>query len=216
MKNKIKAIIFDLDGTIADTFHIGLSVANELSEKYNYEPIKDSPVIRDLSFKEFLISHLKLGKIKLFLWAREVRRLLSKRHKDIKIFPEIKETLEELKKNYSFGILTSNSTKNTLNILKNNDIEHLFSFIYTNCAAFSKWRYLRKIQKKEHLNKDEIIYIGDEIRDVESCNKAQIPIIAVSWGANSTKILKEEGANYYAYRPWDIVNILKTVEEEKS
>ena len=196
--NKLKAIIFDLDGTIADSFHIGLQVANSLAQKYKYEPIVDSPVIRDLSFKEFLVSHLKLGRIRLILWAMETRRIISQRSNDIKIFPGIKDALDELSKYYRIGILTSNSTKNVLTILENNGIGHYFSFMYTNCPAFGKSRYLKKLIKTEKYKKDEVIYVGDEIRDVDSCVKVGIPMIAVTWGANSIKTLQDAGANYFA------------------
>ena len=148
-QKKIKAIVFDLDGTIADTFHIGIEAANALAGKYKYEPIKDSPVIRDLSFKEFLTSHLKLGRIRLILWAREIRRIISKRYDGVKIFPGIHEALKELKKEHSLGILTSNTTENTLKILEDNGIGDLFSFMYTHCSAFGKSRHLKKLLKTE-------------------------------------------------------------------
>jgi phosphoglycolate phosphatase len=209
-QKKIKAIVFDLDGTIADTFHIGIEAANALAGKYKYQPIQDSPVIRDLSFKEFLTSHLKLGRIRLILWAREIRRIINQRYDDVDIFPGIKEMLEELNKEYRVGILTSNSTANTLKILKNNDIENLFSFMYTNCPAFGKSRHLKKLVKTEKYKRDEIIYIGDEIRDIDSCTKAGVSIIAVTWGANSAKTLKQAPATYYAYKPWDIIDILRS------
>ena len=211
-QKKIKAIVFDLDGTIADTFHIGIEAANALAGKYKYEPIKDSPVIRDLSFKEFLTSHLKLGRIRLILWAREIRRIISKRYDGVKIFPGIQEALKELKKEYSLGILTSNTTDNTLKILEDNGIGDLFSFMYTHCSAFGKSRHLKKLLKTEKYKRDEILYVGDEIRDIDSCRKAGVPIIAVTWGANSEKTLKEAPANYYAYKPWDLVDILKTLK----
>ncbi|MBN1115093.1 MAG: HAD-IA family hydrolase [Oligoflexia bacterium] len=205
----IKTIIFDLDGTIADSFQVGLDCANALAEKYRYERIEDSPVIRDLSFKEFLVSHLNLGKIRLVLWAREIKRLLSQKADDVRVFPGIKEALTELKKHFELGILTSNSTKNTLKILKNNEIEDCFSFLYTNSPAFGKWASIKKLIKKERLKKDEVIYVGDEIRDIDACNYAKIPIIVVTWGANSARTLKEEGANFYAYKPDDLVEIGK-------
>ena len=206
----IKTVIFDLDGTIADSFGIGLEVANSLATKYSYDPIIDSPTIRDLSFKEFLISHLKLGKIRLILWAREVKRLLSQRSDDVKVFTDIKEMLEDLKQNnVKLGILTSNNKKNTTKILKNNEIMDLFDFIYTNSSVFGKWRTLKKLLKREQIDKKNAIYIGDEIRDIDSCKKLDVKIIAVTWGANSAKILKETGANYYATTPKDIVKIVK-------
>jgi len=212
MPDKLKAIIFDLDGTIADTFHIGLEVANSLAQKYKYEPIVDSPVIRDLSFKEFLVSHLKLGRIRLILWAMETKRIISQRNDNVKIFPGIKDALEDLSKHYKLGILTSNSTKNALRILESNGIGHLFSFMYTNCPAFGKWRHIKKLIKTEKYKKSEVVYIGDEIRDVDSCIRVGIPIIAVTWGANSAKTLEEAGAHFFANKPWDLVTIAKSVK----
>ncbi len=215
MSKKIKAVIFDLDGTIADSFHIGLAVANELAPKYKYKIIEDSPIIRDLSFREFLLSHLNLGKIRLIFWAREIRRIISQKTGDIKIFPGIKDMLETLSKDCRLGILTSNSTKNALQILENNGIGNYFSFMYTNCSAFGKWAHLKKLLKTEKYTREEVIYVGDEIRDIDSCKIVHIPIIAVTWGGNSAKALMQTGADYYAYMPSDIPAIIRMINTEQ-
>lgn len=214
MNKKLKAIIFDLDGTLADSFHVGIEAANELAKKYKYKPIDDIPVIRDLSFKEFLVSHLKLGRIRLILWAREIRRIISHRTNDIQIFPGIKDMLEDLSKEHKLGLLTSNSTKNALQILQNNKIDEYFSFIYTNCSAFGKSRHLKKLIKTEKYSRKEVIYVGDEIRDIDSCEMVGIPIIAVTWGGNSAKTLMETGADYYAYIPSDVAAIVRMIDQE--
>jgi len=214
MSKKVKAVIFDLDGTLADSFHIGLAVANELAPKYKYKPIEDSPVIRDLSFREFLLSHLNLGKIRLIFWAREIRRIVSQKTGDIKIFPGIKDMLEELSKECKIGILTSNSTKNALAVLKNNGIDQYFSFLYTNCSAFGKWGHLKKLLRTEKYKRDEVIYVGDEIRDIDSCKIVHVPIIAVTWGGNSAKALMQTGADYYAYIPSDINAIIRMINQK--
>jgi len=212
MKFKISTIIFDLDGTIADSMNLGLECANQLASKYKYEPIVLNPLIRDLSAKEFLISHLKLGKIKLLLWAREVKRLQAQKNSEVVIFPEMYEVLSQLSNSFKLGILTSNNTDNTLKVLKNNKIKDFFSFIYTNSGAFGKHRTIKKVLKKEYLSKEEVIYVGDEIRDIDSCHKSGIPIIAVTWGANSEKVLKEAGATFYAYNPRNILDIAKLIK----
>lgn len=212
MKYKASTIIFDLDGTIADSLKVGLECANELANKYRYEPIVLNPLIRDLSAKEFIISHLKLSKIKLLLWAREIKRLQSQKNENILIYPGLFEVLSTLKENFNLGILTSNNTDNTLKVLINNKIDKFFSFIYTNSSVFGKWRTINKLLKTEFLNKNEVIYVGDEIRDIDSCNKIGIPIIAVTWGANSEKVLKQAGATFYAYNPHNLLEIAELIK----
>jgi phosphoglycolate phosphatase len=211
---KVKTLVFDMDGTIADSLWVGLECANKLAEKYKYDPIEFSPVIRDLSFKEFLRTHLKLGKIKLIFWARELKRLINQNNDTVKIFPGIKELLSRLKEEkYHIGILTSNSTKNVLKTLKNNQIETYFDFMYTNSLPFGKWISLYRMLRRERLKKNETLYIGDEIRDIDSCNIVGLSSIAVTWGANSPDLLREANANFYADSPEDILNILHSLED---
>ena len=209
---KLKAIIFDMDGTIADSAEIGLKAVNSLADKYSYDPVIDSPEIRDLSPTEFIRSHLKLGGIRFLLWFREVKHIFTKHVDKIKIFPDIKETIQGIKDmGLEVGLVTSNSKENTIQILRNNDLLDLFNFIYTGASLFSKARTIKKMLKQEKLSVFNTIYIGDEIRDIVACNKVGIPIISVTWGANSAKVLKEHKADYYAWKPDDIIDILKKI-----
>lgn len=209
---KLKAVIFDLDGTIADSAKIGLKAINSLAKKYKYDEIIDSPEIRDLSPTEFIRSHLKLGSLKFLLWFRELKRVFGKHVDKIVIFPEMQKTLKELKAmDLKVGLVTSNSKENTIKVLKNNKILDLFSFIYTSGSLFSKTRTIKKMLKTEKLNMFNTVYVGDEIRDITACKKSGIPIIAVTWGANSAGALKEKGADYYAWKPEEIVSIIKEI-----
>ena len=45
----IKAVIFDFDGTVANSFDIGLICANELSMKYRGEEINYSKELHDMT-----------------------------------------------------------------------------------------------------------------------------------------------------------------------
>jgi phosphoglycolate phosphatase-like HAD superfamily hydrolase len=42
------------------------------------------------------------------------------------------------------------------------------------------------IPPREH-SPDNVIYVGDETRDIEACHKVGIPIISVTWGLNNNK-----------------------------
>ena len=62
---------------------------------------------------------------------------------------------------------------------------------------------------KNKLKNKEVIYVGDEIRDMEACKKAKVAVIGVSWGYNLPESLKDAGANYIAKTPKDILRIVK-------
>ncbi|MBK7733406.1 MAG: HAD hydrolase-like protein [Bacteroidales bacterium] len=42
---------------------------------------------------------------------------------------------------------------------------------------------------REQLHAERIVYVGDETRDIEACQAAGIPVIAVSWGLNRRELL---------------------------
>ncbi|MEK6903285.1 MAG: HAD hydrolase-like protein [Nanoarchaeota archaeon] len=50
----IKTLIFDFDGTLADTFSIVLESANRVIKKFGYAPVKDTPKLRSKSMKQII------------------------------------------------------------------------------------------------------------------------------------------------------------------
>ena len=62
--------------------------------------------------------------------------------------------------------------------------------------------------KVHSLSKREVIYIGDERRDIKASHKADIPIIAVTWGYNNKKMLAENNPDYLVSQPKEIISIV--------
>ncbi|MCR4313329.1 MAG: HAD hydrolase-like protein, partial [Candidatus Roizmanbacteria bacterium] len=58
------------------------------------------------------------------------------------------------------------------------------------------------------LDRSEVIYVGDEIRDVEACKKTGIKIIGVSWGLHTIEALEKAGVDYITKKPLEIFKIL--------
>ena len=59
---------------------------------------------------------------------------------------------------------------------------------------FNKARLINTLIKDSGIPKSQLCYIGDEIKDVESCVKADIHMIGVSWGMNDPQSLLAAGA----------------------
>ena len=106
------------------------------------------------------------------------------------------------------GILTSTSEENVRKFLKKNKLE-LFDFIYSGSSIFGKHKVMKSLLKKQKLKRKEVIYVGDETRDIEAAKKAKVKIISVTWGFNTKQILKKQKPDFLIDKPKELMKILK-------
>ncbi len=109
-----KTIIFDFDGTLANTFNLLKNIFNKLAPKYGYLKMDDAQLenMRGLGARQ-VFKYLNLNWIKIPFWVFDAKKEMSKHISNAKTFDKLPEVLKELKnKNYKLGILTSNSLKN--------------------------------------------------------------------------------------------------------
>lgn len=194
-------LIFDLDGTLADSWPAVFEVVNdmellsrELSPK-DYERLKNMPVKKIL--KELNIP----------IWRTP--RLLIRGHAalahhiaEIPSFRGVPEVIHQLNtSDNQLFVLSSNSHSNVARLLNAYGIEKSFVHIYGGAGIFSKASALKKIIKDHNLDKAKTYYVGDEVRDIEAAKRAGIHSIAVTWGFNGEKILREYKPDHVVHTP---------------
>ncbi|MDP7141546.1 MAG: HAD-IA family hydrolase [Candidatus Woesearchaeota archaeon] len=206
----IKAVIFDLDGTLVDSLPLIIELANRFSEKFGYKKIENIPALRNKGIGE-IIKDLGLPIYKLPLLIKKMRRKAKDKLKDVKIFEGIKSVIERLSKKYAIGILTTNSKKYVKYMLRREKITCV-KFVFSSSSLFGKDIVLRKILKKRGLKNDEIVYVGDELRDIRACKRVGVKVIAVSWGFNSKSLLMKGNPDFIAEKPEDILSIVKGIK----
>jgi len=202
-------VIFDFDGTIADSVDLFVDAINKLSGKFKYKKIKPDEVkiLQGKSTRQ-CIKYLQISFLKIPFMVKQLRREMKKGIAQTKPTVKIRDTLSELKKNEcEIGILTSNTEQNVKEFLMNNNLD-MFDFLYSGSSAFGKGRVLRAIIKKNKFVKNKIFYVGDEIRDIDAARKTKVKMIAVSWGYNTIESLKKEKPDYIANTPKDIQDIV--------
>ncbi len=206
---KFTTIIFDFDGVIGDTLPHIIDIACLFYEEFRHEkPQKE--LIKKLVGKgaKTVIKELNVPLTKIPYFEKKFRQEIALKIDKIEIFRDIKEVLEQIKKNgYTLGILSSNSQENLQHIFQKNQID-FFDFIYSGSSFFGKGKVLAKLLKKECLDHKKTIYIGDELRDVQAAKQNKVSVIAVGWGYNKEKLLKEQKPDYFAAKPQDILKIL--------
>jgi len=202
-------LIFDFDGTIADTLAAIVRLANKYNETLGIPPLDldEIEAMRGMSSREILKKHrIPLAKLPYLIihYQKELGREIDK----LGLFPGIREVLLELKAlGVKLGILTSNSTENVEKFLQARELD-VFDFIHSEKNLFGKSRALRHVLKEEDVGKDDVIYVGDEARDIEACRKAHVPVIAVSWGFQRRDFLADQGPTYIVDSPDEILEIV--------
>ena len=197
--------IFDFDGTIANTIPAFISIFKKLGETYGIS-IEDETILklRDRPIKE-IFHELNIPLIKLPFIARKSRKEFNKEVAHLKPIKGMKNLLLTLKKQgQPLGIVTSNSKESVKKFLEDNDLQ-IFDFISTNNRLFGKAKSLKKIFKENELNKEDAVYIGDEIRDIEAARKMGIKMISVTWGVNSHERLSMYNPDFLVNTPEELL-----------
>lgn len=206
-----KTLIFDFDGTLVNSKDVIIQIYNEIAQENNYKKISSSDVsnLSRISIAE-RCKLLSVPTYKIPLLFVEV----MKRYKDhiinINISEELLDVLIALKEEFNLSIISSNSESTIGDILKNNKID-IFNSIHSSKNLFGKHFAINAYIKKFKLSKDNVIYIGDELRDIVSCKKCGVRVIAVTWGYDSADLLKSYAPDYLVNTPMEIAEIVKNI-----
>lgn len=200
-------LIFDFDGTLVDSFRAVIEKFNLLADEFKFRKINSNEIndLKDLTSKE-LIKYLGIPIYKIPRVLRCARKHMYSEMQTLSPFinlPEVLQKLHDMK--ISLGILTSNSSENVKSWLEHHKMEHLFSFIHAESGYFGKKRILRRMLKAYKIDKSKTFYIGDETRDIEAAKECDVFSVAVTWGFNSEKILKQHRPHFIIRKPEDIL-----------
>ena len=210
--NKKKAVVFDFDGTLSNSFPlvaqkiteaIAMFRKEELTEEENnsiYGPTEEGIILKLIKdkgeAKECFLRYLDL---------------YNEYHEELlpDFIPGIRELLEELnKRNIPVYLLTGRSKESTMITLTKFNAFKYFKAIYTGgLYGEVKDELLNELASIHHYNKEDLVYIGDSLHDVPQCRRANVDIISVSY-ANTDSYQKLEEINKG--------NVAKTVEELKA
>ena len=210
-------VIFDFDGTIADSLHLFIDAINKFSGSFRYKKIKQDEIgmLRGKRPRQIL-KHLGISLLKLPFVLKRVRKEINKGVAHTRPAVQIKDTLLELKKEgCEIGILTSNTEQNVKEFLISNRLD-IFDFLYSGNSVFGKGQVLKTIIRKNRFQKNRIFYVGDEIRDIYAAKKTRVKMIAVSWGFNTIESLRRENPDFIADAPEDIENIILGKKEQNA
>ena len=203
-----KVILFDFDGTVADTYQVVANITNKLSTEFGYKALntEEQSLLKNLSSRE-IVKRSEISIFKLPFLVRRVRSELSKEIGELLPIKDMARILFELKnQGYVLGIVTSNVKENVDIFFKKNNLSSLFKYIYCSTSIFGKHRIINQVIREHQLYRSDVIYVGDETRDIRSARKSNVGIIAVSWGFNSASVLEKHEPDYLVQTPQQLLD----------
>lgn len=186
-----KLIIFDFDGTLADTFPWFTGVLNDVAVRYRFRRVEADEVerLRGLSARQLLV-HLGIPAWKLPFIARHMRRLATDDGEPAPIFPGSEAMLRNLREaGLVLAIVSSNTERNIRRAL-GPETAGLFSHYACGAGLFGKAGKFRQIARRAGVEHRHCLCIGDEIRDFEAASDAGMAFGAVTWGFTSRPALQ--------------------------
>lgn len=205
-------VIFDFDGTIADTAPLIRNFLDVAMQKQGLSPVTDGELeeLRNYPLRQ-IVKDLKLGRVQLWRLVRALKKEIREASDRLELVDGMAELLSTLRlQGYSLGIVTSNDSTLVEQFLAQHNIPP-FDFVLGGNGPFVKDRALRSAQKKYAIDHQVCVYVGDETRDVDAARSAGIPIIAVTWGFNTKQALNQLEPDTIVDNPSEIVTYLKSL-----
>jgi phosphoglycolate phosphatase len=186
-----RLVIFDFDGTLADSFPWFAAVLNDVARRWRFRQVApgDTEQLRQVGAREIL-RHLRVPGWKAPLVAGDLRRRMAADIHHIRPFDGVADLLSGLHgAGLQLGIATSNSAANVRRVLGAGTLRHV-AHLETGASIHGKGARLRRMLRRTGVPAARAVYIGDEIRDIEAARAAGVTAAAVAWGYNRPEALR--------------------------
>lgn len=212
MRQDIKGIIFDLDGTLANTLPLCIRAFRQSVEPLALRPVSDEEIIATFGPSEegtimtLIPDHYEAGIVNYLQFYQTLHDLCPEP------FQGIRELLVRLQENsVRIAMVTGKGRHSTEISLRQFGLSSFFEIIETGSPAGPrKADGIEKVLAEwPGLGKGEVLYVGDAPSDISASRKAGIPVVAAAWAETAeAEVLKVLGPDALFYSLDDFVDWL--------
>lgn len=210
----ITTVLFDFDGTLADTNNLIINSFRHIYEKFQKDKDMDEKYILS-TFGEPLITTMNrdfgMHNIEDVIASyREYQ--FSRFYDEVFLYENVVETLEHLKeKGIAMGVVTSRLRNSTMDALENFKILKYFGAVITaddTQVHKPNKEPLMTALKQLDKNVDQTLFVGDSKFDMEcAINAGAIPVL-VGWQSNSEELADQYRIKNVLSNMWDLTKLI--------
>ena len=206
--NRRQAVIFDFDGTIADSFEYVFNFLREEAGNISSYDDKELIRLRKMSMKQLAI-HLGVPFWRLPLTYFKGRKVMREHMEQVEPFEGVINVIRQLnQEGYVLFIASSNSGKNIRQLLRRQGILGCFRTIRSGAGITGKPALIRQLCIRYRLRRSTTWYVGDEVGDIISADRAGVKALPVTWGFADPERLVAMRPDGTASKPSDIIRIV--------
>lgn len=183
-------LIFDFDGTLADSFPFFIEVFDTLADAHHFRRL-DRTRLDELRGADLpqIMRHVGLPRWKLLPVAMHFRALMAQHIGRIRLFDGVSAVLHGAAADgVRLAIVSSNSEANVRAVLGPD--ASLFGHFECGAALFGKRRRLRRVVQRSDVPATRVLCVGDELRDIDAAHAEGLDFGAVAWGYTRPETLR--------------------------
>jgi phosphoglycolate phosphatase len=191
LSQRYDLVVFDFDGTLADSLTWFRTALSDVIEKHGLTPICEerAEALRGMAPKA-IMDELGIPAWKIPFIASDVRARAARNVDQIVLFDGIAELLCDLHASGTTITIVSSNGETAIRQVLGPELESRISHFACGAALFGKAAVFRKAIRKAGTSPARTLCIGDEVRDVEAAREAGCDCGAVSWGFATREILE--------------------------
>lgn len=194
MDAQIDLVIFDFDGTLADSTAWAIRAVRPLAERFKFKAVTEDEIamLRGRTSRE-IMAYLGLPLWKVPLVAAHGKKMMAAEAHAIPLFAGTSDLLRSLSAaGLRLAIVSSNS-ETTIRSILGAELANLVDHYGCGAAIFGKAAKFKAVVKAARIPKDRVLCIGDETRDIEAAREAGLACGAVEWGYATRRALADHG-----------------------
>lgn len=208
---RIKGLIFDFDGTVADTIHVSNQAMQSVFKAVTGTELSDEAVLSYTgpTEEQFISRLLPDVPNAAGLYLEEFSRLHRQCRKPFDGITQLIKTAR--KEGLPVSMVTAKGPTTAKLSFDYIDIRHLFDEVYTATSdGIQKVPHIRKLIAQWGLSTGEAAYIGDTVSDMAQAEEAGAVPLGACWGGFASKTqLVEAGAREVFTDPLQILDWLR-------
>lgn len=201
-----RLIIFDFDGTLADSAPWMSGVFNDLARAHGFRTLDadEMAMLRGRGNRE-IVKYLGVPAWKMPAIAMDMRKRAAAAAPTLKLFAGVPEMLRGLHaKGIGLAIVSSNAEPTIRQVL-GPELAGLVAHYGCGASIFGKGAKFKAVMKAAGVTPAETVSVGDEVRDIEAARGLGVPAAAVAWGYATQAILAAQTPDHMFDRPEQIL-----------